>query len=295
MKIHSYPKIFSLGHPQVSELFNSPCTFEEKIDGSQFSVMYEDGIYHFRSKGAEVFSGEAGMFGLGCQNLQNIKLREGWVYRGEYLSKPKHNCLTYGRTPKHNFIVFDVETSPNTFLSYQGKLEHCQSIDLEVVPSFLIENPTLESFSEALKMDSCLGNVTIEGLVCKNYTRFGQDGKALMGKYVSEAFKEANKVNWKKGNQTHKDILELLGESYRNETRWQKAIQHLKEAGTLENSPRDIGNLMKEVHQDLETEEIDVIKDKLYKWAKNHIFRKSTAGLPEWYKEQLLKEQFKDV
>lgn len=294
MKIHSYPKIWNLGHPQISELFTSPCNFEEKIDGSQFSVQKEDGIYHFRSKGAEVFSGQAGMFGLGCEELQKINLTDSWIYRGEYLLKPKHNCLTYGRVPKHNFIVFDIETSPNNFLSYQDKLAHCREIGLEVVPTFLIENPTLENFTEALKMESCLGAVTIEGLVCKNYSRFGPDGKVLMGKYVSEAFKEANKVNWKKGNQSHKDILQVLGESYRNENRWQKAVQHLKEVGKLESSPRDIGNLMREVHLDLETEEAEVIKDKLYKWAKNHIFRIATAGLPEWYKDSLLKEQFKD-
>src|SRR5881397_1939735 len=88
------------------------------------------------------------------------------------------------------------------------------------------------------------------------------------------------------------DIVQALIETLRTPARWNKAIQHLQESGKLENDPRDIGLLFREVPEDLEKEEIDFIKDKLFEWAWPHIKRGVTAGIPEWYKERLLKLQF---
>ena len=68
--------------------------------------------------------------------------------------------------------------------------------------------------------------------------------------------------------------------------------QDLQERGLLEGSPRDIGALIKEVPADISKECADEIKDKLFAWAWPHIQRMTTRGLPEWYKEQLLKQQF---
>ena len=68
--------------------------------------------------------------------------------------------------------------------------------------------------------------------------------------------------------------------------------KHLKEKGLLENSPKDIGELIKECKADILKECEEEIKDKLYAWAKDKILRACTAGLPEWYKENLLNSSF---
>jgi len=117
-------------------------------------------------------------------------------------------------------------------------------------------------------------------------------GKALMGKFVSEAFKEVHGHEWREKNPTQGDIVQRLISKYGTETRWHKAVQHMREAGTLEQSPRDIGALLKEVVADVQKECIDEIKADLFKWGWDHIRRGLTAGLPEWYKEQLIKMQF---
>jgi hypothetical protein len=113
-----------------------------------------------------------------------------------------------------------------------------------------------------------------------------------MGKYVSEKFKELNRTDYKSRNPGHKDILELIVAELRNENRWQKAVQHLREKGTLEDSPRDIGGLMKEVQTDIEAECEELIKKRLYDWAKKDILRGACKGIPEWYKSQLMEKQF---
>lgn len=87
-------------------------------------------------------------------------------------------------------------------------------------------------------------------------------------------------------------IVDKLIDTLRTPARWHKAIQHLREAGSLDDSPRDIGNLMKEVQADIEKECMDLISQKLAEWALPQIRRGVIRGLPEFYKELLLKRQF---
>jgi hypothetical protein len=143
-----------------------------------------------------------------------------------------------------------------------------------------------------LNVKSVLGGQKIEGFVVKNYKHFTSDGKTMMGKFVSEQFKEVHKKEWKNTNPTQKDILTQLGETYKSEARWYKAIQHLKESGAYTRSPKDIGPLLKEIQQDIKTECQDEIKEKLFKWAWSHVARKSIQGFPQWYKELLMEQQF---
>jgi len=134
------------------------------------------------------------------------------------------------------------------------------------------------------------GEFGIEGVVVKNYeqrTKFG-DPTICCGKYVRETFKERHQKEWKTGG----DTIREFSESFRTEARWQKAVNHLREKGELENDPRDIGKLMKEINIDVEEEEAEEIKNFLYKHFIKQIKRKATAGAPEWYKEQLLKKAF---
>lgn len=113
-----------------------------------------------------------------------------------------------------------------------------------------------------------------------------------MGKFVSESFKEIHAGEWRKENPTPSDIVDQIAADLKTPARWNKAIQHLAETGKLEGSPRDIGALIKEVPADIEKECVDEIKERLFRFAWPHIRRRVTAGLPEWYKDQLLRRQF---
>src|SRR3990167_1329882 len=275
---HSYPKIWNLGHRAIEHLLEdtSLLVVEEKMDGSQFSLGRFNGELKCRSKGAELnIDAPEKMFTKAVETAKELLplLQEGWTYRGEYLSKPKHNSLAYERVPAKNIILFDVNTEEETYLSYNAKDAEAKRLGLEVVPCFSHRFKTLEDAKEILETISILGGQKIEGFVVKNYGMFGRDGKVLMGKHVSEAFKEVHATEWKKSNPTNADILELLGNEYRTPARWNKAIQHLLERGQLTDSPKDIGPLIKETQKDIEEECVHEIKEKLYSWAKQHVLR----------------------
>jgi RNA ligase len=291
---HSYPKIFALGHRAIAELFLDDVLIEEKVDGSQFSFGRFGGELKCRSKGATLnVEYPEKMFAEAVETAKSLDLIDGWTYRGEYLKKPKHNALAYDRVPNKHIILFDINTAEEEYLTYDDKRKEAERIGLEIVPiihSGRVSDPsTLLAF---LERESILGGQKIEGVVAKNYHRFGMDKKALMGKYVAEAYKEVHSAEWKESNPTTGDVIQRLILQLRTPARWNKAVQHLRENGELTETPKDIGNLIKEAQRDIEEECSDEIKESLYRYAISHIKRGVTGGLPEWYKEQLLQLQF---
>jgi len=295
--ISSYPSIYAIGHKALADLFDGPVVVEEKIDGSQFSFGVTDGgDILVRSKGKDMVpDAPESMFVRAVETVRDLAgtLTPGWVYRGEYLQKPKHNSLAYSRTPERHIILFDVTTGLESWMTPEEKAAEARRIGLECVPVLhvgIIE--TAAQLVTLMREESVLGGVTPEGLVVKNYAKFGPDKKTLMGKYVTEAFKEVHAKEWKASNPGRQDVLESLIARYRTEARFAKAVQHLREAGALEGTPRDIGALLKEVQRDVEKECADEIRDALYRWAWPQISRAITGGLPQWYKESLLADQF---
>lgn len=296
---HSYPSIFNLGHRQIADLLIVPVYVEEKVDGSQFSFgIDEAGDVHVRSKGASLnIDAPEKMFTKAVETVLVLKseLHPGWTYRGEYMAKPKHNTLAYNRAPSKNIIIFDINTGEADYLSWSSKAAEAERLGLEVVP--LLFNGILSDVSilrELLDKESILGGQKIEGVVIKqqNASLFGPDKKALLGKFVSEAFKEIHAGEWKKNNPTSTDIIQDIANSLKTPARWQKAVIHLREAGHIEDSPKDIGKLMKEVPTDILKEMESEIKDRLFAYSWPKISRMVIAGLPEWYKEELIKKQF---
>lgn len=295
----SYPKIFTLGHRAVKNLLDFPVTVEEKVDGSQISFgLGSDGELHVRSKGAELnIIAPDKMFAKGVEVLKSKTslLKPGWVYRGEYLAKPKHNTLAYDRNPKDFIVIFDICTGVETYLSPDLKRQEAARVGFEAVPElFSGKLASSEDVRELLKRQSFLGTVPIEGVVIKPLAAdlFGIDGKLLIAKFVSEDFKEVHRMEWRDSNPTGLDICEKLGTVYKTPARWQKAVGHLRDAGKLEDSPKDIGLIIREVPKDILAECEADIKDKLFEWAWPKISRLVNQGLAEWYKEQLLAKQF---
>lgn len=296
---HSYSSIYNMGHKAIVDLLQGPVYVEEKVDGSQFSFgITEEGELRVRSKGCEmIVDAPEKMFSLAVETVKKLKLllHPGWTYRAEYLRSPKHNALIYSRIPTDHLIIFDVEVGECAFLGYREKKAEAARLGLETVP-LLFEGfvADLEFFRYLLASDSVLGGQKVEGVVVKpvGYGLFGKDKKVLMGKFVSEAFKEVHSKMWKADNPTAGDIVAMLGKTYMTQARWQKALQHLTEKGVIADSPRDIGALMKEVPTDIKRECEDEIKDKLFAFAWPHVSRMVVRGLPEWYKELLLKKQF---
>jgi len=305
--IESYPSIFNLGHRALLPLLSVPLVIEEKVDGSQFSFGKDlEGNLACRSKGKQInMEDPEKLFGKAVESVRSIgdSLIPGFTYRGEYLSKPHHNTLTYGRVPALNVIIYDVQDAAGWFLDRNNKQVLCVGLGLELVPTYYhgkLPEENAEAFLRSfLDRESILGGQKVEGIVLKpaGYDVFGPDKKLVIAKLVSEAFKEVHGATWKTehGPKSGADILQLLGRQFATPARWQKAIQHLSEGGQIENDPRDIGKLMKEVPEDVLRECKEEILDAVFAWAWPQLKRTLTTGLPEWYKEKLVASAFETV
>lgn len=319
----SYPQIFSLGHRAIRDLLDGDVNVEEKVDGSQFSFgLVEsntddagnvvdaeytkiDGISYslkIRSKGAVMhIDAPEKMFNKGAETVKRLAeeglLHPGWTYRGEFLAKPAHNALAYERVPMGNVILFDVSTGDQEYLSYADKAKEAARLGLECVPLLfsgrILDASTIRNF---FSTTSILGGQCIEGVVIKpvGYDQFGTDKKVLLGKLVSESFKEVHRKTWGENNPTSKDIIGQVVEQYRTPARWAKALIHMREEGKIKDDVTDIGPILKAVAPDVKKECEEEIKDIMFKWGWPSISRGLVAGLPEWYKGELLKRQFEN-
>lgn len=242
------------------------------------------------------------MFELAVKNAEKIfknsKLKDTMIFC-EYLMKPKHNTLSYERVPKNNIILFDVSIG-NKYLNRKEKEKFAKKYGLELVPLLWKGNGheiTMDLINKLLETKSILGKEKVEGIVFKNYSAFWEEGyqagKLIMLKYVKEKFKERNAIEWKKNTKT--GFMELLIKSLRTEARWEKAVQHLRDKGQLTRSPKDIGNIMKEIVRDIEEEEKENIKEELWKFFWKQIKRGVVKGVPEWYKRKLIEDVINDM
>lgn len=301
-RLHSYPKVWNLGHPAIRDLFNGPVVVQEKVDGSQFTFGVLGGVLHFRSKGATIYRETTDKLFLPAIEtatalFEKGALVEGWQYRGEALFRPKHNTLAYARAPIGGVILFDVDTGLENRVSQPERLESiARDLGLEIVPTLHVgEIADVETLRALLGRESVLGGAVVEGVVIKNYARWGEDGKMLMGKWVREEFKEQNTSDFRKRNPTKADVVEAVIADLCNPRRWEKVVQHLRDDGQLEHSPRDIGKLLKAIPDDIRAECEADIKEQLFKRAWEDIRRGVTRGVPEWYKQRLAESQFATV
>lgn len=294
--ISAYPKIFAIGTDYISKIFEGPVEITEKVDGSQFVFGNVRGNLYMRSKGVELYrDNPEKMFKLGmdyvCDLYDNGLLPEDMIYYTEYLQKPKHNVLSYDRVPEHHIIVFGVSDKSKNFYSATWR-KYAQDIGLEYVPT-IKDNAIIKSAEELIGLldtDSVLGGQKIEGVVVKNYSQQfllgGQPFPIMAGKFVAERFKEKHHKDWKTKH-TGPGRWQTFKEQFRTEARWEKAVIHMKEQGELENEPRDIGKLIKEVQNDIVAEAKTEIVEFLWKEFGKDVLRTAIRGLPEWYKEKL--------
>ena len=305
--IPAFPKINTLGTKYVAEIWDDVIEITEKVDGSQIAWGKIDGVLYIRSRG-KIFdiSNPDKMFKEGVSHIKSIedKLEPNYVYYAEYLQKPKHNTLCYSRIPKNHLMLFGMSNIDQTFVgSHRILASKAKELDIDVAPILFEEckiskHDIISELHELLKTESYLGGSNIEGVVIKNYFKslwMGDRHIPIMAaKFVSEAFKEVHGTTWSKDH-TSMGGFEGLKESYRSEARWMKAIHALRDVGCLRYEPRDIGEIIKYIHTDIEEEEKETIKDKLWTIFGKNIIRNSSRGMAEFYKEWLIKESINDT
>lgn len=294
MQISSYGKVYQCGNQWVSEVFNGPVVVQEKVDGSQFSFCKDGDELFFRSRNVAMDEHEnEQMFRPVIEELKKIKdrINPDYIYRGEFLSKPKHHAVKYEIVPPGLIILFDIEMkdNPQTFLPPSSVQIEADLLGLLAVPTYY--EGTVETSAELLKYlnnEPILGGTSVEGIVIKNYATPGSDGKVMKAKIVRDDFKEIQGTEWRKMNPTGKDIALQIAETLCTKARWEKSIQHLEEDGKLTFTPQDIGPLLKAINDDILEEEEEKIKELLFKHYWRVISKGATRGFPEYYKRKLM-------
>jgi len=299
--IHSYPKIYNLGHPAIKTIFDTPVVVQEKYDGSQLSWKWDDqGSLHVKSKGKMQYGPEATpdkMFVGAIDYLLTLDPPQEWLdlgvtFRGEWFAKAKQNTLAYEQAPTNGLMLFDVEIQPNLFAPVDSLPEWADLLGIDVARTFVLDAYDLEHLEALLDEVSTLGGPKIEGVVIKAYEQFTRDGKVMMGKHVSPDFKERHQRTWKRDNPGPNDLVQSLIEALDTEARWLKAIQYLRDNGELTGTYADIGPLMKRIKQDTQDEELEYITAKLLEYFLPKVIRGVGRGFPQYYKDRLAQEQF---
>lgn len=296
-----YPKIIALGGVGIGSIFDEEVEITEKLDGSQFGFGRIEGTLVCRSKGKEQdLDNPDKMFVEAVEFVKSVenKIPDNTFFYAEYLQKPQHNVLAYDNIPKNHLALFgvmytDEDSYKEVALRSYGIIKHwAEELGTDVVPLLYSGKSSPEHVLTLMEQQSYLGGQEIEGVVVKNYKPWLFMNQILYsvmaGKYVSEKFKEVHARDWAKLN-TGKGQLEVVKQKYRSDARWNKAIIHLKEEGRYTQSLKDIGELVKMVKADLALEEKENIKNDLWRILGDDVIKYSTFGLPQWYKELLLK------
>lgn len=286
----SYPKVEHLGSRNTYGVFDGPVVVQEKIDGSQFRWIREgDNVRYFSRSREIVLDENRGVDGLFGPAIRHLGLRreamvEGLLYCGETLAKAKHNILAYDRVPRGHVVLFDVFRSDWHYYTSQDKLNNFADA-LEIEPVAQLHSGELSALSAQnfLEGPSQLGGIR-EGIVIKNYS------KGIFAKLVADRFKEVKGV---KPTHVPKEGFDAqiatLVNRYAGEARMEKALQHLRERGEWDCSPKDIGPLIKEIQSDFDAECADDIKELLWELVKPEMMKLIGPKMAMWYKERLAK------
>lgn len=292
MSLPAYPSPKNLGDKHILDLLRGPVVVQEKVDGSQLSFGRDiEGRLQIRSRGGPVaWDTQDKLFGPACGSISSIqeRLPPGFVFRGECVTRPRHNVLQYGRVPRGFVALFDVTNSVGAYADPEGLAAIAAELGFDVVPTFHVGDlADLAVLEEWLRRESFLGGCKIEGVVIKNYA-LAHVTEHFAGKVVSAAFKE--KRGEGRPDTAAAESPATLAEVYRTEARWRKAVQHLRETGELTDTPADIGKLVREVQTDIEKEHGAEIREALYALYRKQFASTFVRGLPEWYKGELVEK-----
>jgi hypothetical protein len=301
-----YPKILSLGHELVAEIFDNPVELTEKIDGSQCRVHLAEGFCGCGSKNAGIADQKT--FRIAHEQTDRMyeeKMWEGWgedvTLFCEFLSKEKHNVLKYDRVPYNNLYLFGAIID-DTHVTTE-KLE-ALARDLHIEPPSVLaskkEIKSQDELEEYLTITSVLGGTILEGIVIKNYHQSYPPlltstqaffGYPLAGKIVRNDFKERLDKEWKV-KKIKESAIERVTAEFLTEARFNKSIQHLQDEGKLTSEMKDMKVLLPEFWNDLMDEE----KDEIIKIAMSDFWKilkkRCDSYVVNNYKEHLIKKQF---
>jgi len=270
-----YEKVSRLGQSDTNGILaNGTVYVQPKLDGTNGSVWYDDGIIRAASRNRELCLGNDNRGFLayvsehkGISDL--LEANPSWVLYGEWLVP--HTIKEYREEAWNKFYVFDVFDGERYLLpdDFVHVLQECK---VDHVPYYAYYIPDLaDSISTYLMKDGKKG----EGVVIKNYDFINKFGECKFAKKLNESFKVDSALDRDK---IHRQSVELkIADTTVTNPLVQKTISKISPEGF---HTRHMSQLLETVFYDVVHEELyDALKK--YKWPpvdtrqlRHEIFRK---------------------
>lgn len=269
MNFKKYPKIHRLGKEETEGILEGIVHIEEKIDGSNVSIWFEEGEIQVGTRNQRITEGFNGFCDYvrehkGLQDLfanhPNYRLYGEWLVR---------HTISYNEMAYKQFYLFDVtERDPELEEDEREMFFNKDSVHYLagkyglLVPEYhgKFENPTLEDIMPFVGK-STLGEEG-EGVVLKNPNFRDKFGNHNYAKIVTESFKENNGITFG-GNNKHSDTYweMYIINQYMTLARIEKIMHKLQPVLDEQLDLKHTSRVANTAYHDLLTEEIwDIAK-----------------------------------
>jgi len=256
-----YQHMERIGSDEVDGLLVGECYVFPKIDGTNGSVWWDDGI-HAGSRNRELAEGadNAGFLAAVMKNDALCTLAAdlaGHIIYGEWLVP--HTLKVYRDEAWRRFYVFDVfDVTGNRHVPYEDYEVACESSGVHYIPLLeKVTNPTDKHLQMLVKRNRYLlqdGAGSGEGIVIKRYDFVNHWGRTTWGKIVRNEFKEENAKAFGVPDVTMQPIEAKIIAAFVTPGRVTKIKEKMREDGPL--SSKRIPELLNRTWHDLITEEM---------------------------------------
>lgn len=207
MTFIEYPDVERLGSDEVDGILVGTCYIFPKIDGTNSSVWWDDGLQAgSRKRHLTLESDNGGFYHYILNSSITEKLTKYFGFYpyarlyGEFLIP--HSLKTYRDEAWRKFYVFDVsadydeDDAHHYFLHYDQYVSELEKYGLDYIPVMeIVSNPTEEHLRKRLFANTFLiedGKGVGEGIVIKRYDFLNKWGRVNWAKLVRNEFKEQN-------------------------------------------------------------------------------------------------------
>jgi len=187
-------------NPEVEGLLDGTVYVQPKIDGTNTSVWYADGMLHFGKRSQEMGEGDDNR-GVKEKYINDerfldlLRLHPNWILYGEWLVP--HTIKCYSATAWKVLYIFDITECDDEgnfvrwipYEEYHPILEESLIAHVPVIAT--LTNPTMDELKNiATKVDYLIESDAVgEGIVIKRYDYVNNFGRTVWGKIVNSEFK----------------------------------------------------------------------------------------------------------
>lgn len=282
-----YGKVYNFGTNGTQGILMSEVWVQEKVDGSQIRWWWDSsGDLHVHSRRSKINHGDPpNLFKPSVEHLKTLEPNQGYVFFGEAIWKPRHNVIKYDRCPAGHIVLWDVYSKEQDgFLLPEIACGFAVDFGLEWAPVYIERDvPTPEKLKQLMDNESFLGGHKIEGVVVKSYRLKDRDGNRLKAKVISDAFRETKGGRYRSKLTGVQKVIDILSTN----ARYDKAIQRVIESGECTYTMKDMPQIIREVHRDIDEEVVDIIKEKLLKEYIREIKKGVCSGVAAHYQFRL--------